>query len=286
MQPARSPVSRELALLGELLRLVERRHTSLELFRERVASLPWLAARIVRIANSPLYGMAGKITRLERAVLILGPHAVASMATTVIAARALRDVSLPGAAPDAALLHALEIGVCAQLLARSLIPALEHDAYRAGVLHDIGMVELYRSHGTRYRALLERARLGADSLAALEREAFGTAHPELLAAVAAASGFPGRLCRALRHYPSPLAAPESTRGLAALLHAAVRFASDRGGWCGAAETNGAARVLSDLGLAPTEGDELRAAVGERLKDVVAALCAPPERARRPSSLLT
>lgn len=119
-----------LVLLGELLRRSDDAHASLDDFLARVRDRSELADEVVRVANSELYPMPGRITRLERAVLILGRDAVASIASGLIAARTF-------ASEPARWEHALRVALCAREVARVLEIDAEDAAYRAGLLHDL-----------------------------------------------------------------------------------------------------------------------------------------------------
>ena len=97
-----------------------------------VGTAPGLADELVRIGNSQLFDMAGKITRPERAVLILGPRNVAAIAAAVFAARP------PSGAGPATPWQRLSTGVCAELIARQLELGSGPEACVAGLLHDLG----------------------------------------------------------------------------------------------------------------------------------------------------
>lgn len=132
----------ELSLLGEVVGLACDPAVDLGEFQSRVASSPDLCAEVVRAGNSPIYGMPGRIDRLERAVLILGPRTVASIATAVVVRHALGSARVGGLESEAIWLHSLETGVCARLLARPLDPGLEFEAYLTGLLHHLGTLDL------------------------------------------------------------------------------------------------------------------------------------------------
>ena len=136
----------ELSLLGEIVSLSCDQDVNVDRFLSRVASSHDLSAEVVRAGNSALYGMAGKIDRLERAVLILGPRRVASIAAAVVVRPTLGNASIGGLASEAIWLHSLETGVCARLLAGHLAPRLEHEAYLAGLLHHLGTLEFFDEH--------------------------------------------------------------------------------------------------------------------------------------------
>ncbi len=128
----------ELCLLGEILQLAKASDASLEDFVGKVGGSPNLAARVLQISNSALYGMEGHVQRLDRAVLILGVEVVAGIAASVVVAERARKAHPTGLPADALWLHSLETGVCAELLTRFLGLPGHREAYLAGLLHDLG----------------------------------------------------------------------------------------------------------------------------------------------------
>ncbi len=131
----------DLAFLGEILSLSRDPSLNLDEFLEKLGVSPGLAADVVRAADSPLYGMGGKIARLERAVLILGARTVASIASALVVRRTMVG-SEAGRQGHAIWMHSLETGVCAELVATCLDLGIEADAYVAGLLHHVEGDEL------------------------------------------------------------------------------------------------------------------------------------------------
>lgn len=260
-----------LARLGGILRIVHDPNGSLDELRECVERDRALAEEVTRLANSPLYGMAGKITRFDRVVLILGPQLLAAIASTAVAARVLRGVALGAAGDDGLLWHGLETGICAELIASCLDLNLGSDAYVAGVLHDLGAADLARRRGEEWIRLAQRARSQGARLDQIEQEAFGETHAECSAALAAACGFPEVLVDALAYHHEPLAASPSRRPLPALLHAAHLIVADPLGWSDATETAEGAGFLAELGLLSEDVRQIRTQLEERLKEVLAQL---------------
>jgi hypothetical protein len=87
---------------------------------------PALTCELRRVADSSLYDMEGRITRLERAVLILGVPAVAEIATGLWARERLGATGWT---------HPLEVAVTGRLIAEILDPGLRMPAWVAGLLH-------------------------------------------------------------------------------------------------------------------------------------------------------
>jgi hypothetical protein len=128
-------MSGELALLDRLLRLSSDPAVRVEDFERCVAASPRLAAEVVRIANSPLHGMEGRIRELQRAVLILGVAPVTAIAAAVLVRRAL-CTSERGAPGEALWIHSLEVAVCGEEIARCLDLRVGPEAYLVGLLHE------------------------------------------------------------------------------------------------------------------------------------------------------
>lgn len=260
----------ELALLGRILQLSRDPEVQLEAFEQSVAASPRLAAEVVRIANSALYGMEGKIHQLGRAVLILGVESVSQIAAAILARRQLRSGGL-GALGDAIWAHSLEVGIASQLIARCLGLPLEAEGYLVGLLHELGVLELRRQHGPGYSELLARISR-ATPLEQLEREAHGSTHAERIATEMAAWGFPEVLLDAAAAHHSPESAPERARPLAALVRAAHALTADSAcGFCDAPPGPVADAALEEIGLFPEDVADIQSELAERMKALSALL---------------
>jgi len=102
---------------------------------------PALVAQLLRLANSPFYGLSGKVSSVQDACVILGLHTIRS---TLIAAGAMRAFPANKSQVynrEALWHHALCVAGTAQFLAARL--RLEvGSAFTAGLLHDIGKLAL------------------------------------------------------------------------------------------------------------------------------------------------
>ena len=114
-------------VVGELLGLAERPHACLDQALRLLTSCPALAASVVRIGNSELCGMAGRINGARRAVLILGPERTAALAAAVLVAERGEAAALP---------RRLMVGTLAEEIARTAEVGSTAAALTAGLLHD------------------------------------------------------------------------------------------------------------------------------------------------------
>ncbi len=266
-------MSIELSLLGQILNLARDPEVEIEAFAERIASSPRLSAEIVRVANSALYGMEGRIQELERALLILGVQTVTGIASSILAGDSMKGAHLGAINGNQLWMHSLETGICAQLIARCLALPLESEAYLAGLLHDLGMLDLHEAEPERYPALLERGARQNLPLADLEAQVLGTTHAERLGEAMRVWGFPDSLREAAAAHHDPERASDSGRTLAALIEAAHAIVEDPvSGWQDAAiEPHEGGALLSDLGLLPEDIADVRRELQERLKEALAVL---------------
>lgn len=181
---------------------------------------PTLAARVLKVANSPFYRQAGTIGTLERAIQVLGLDAIRGICAACCMDRVALNRGPGGPDPQRFRLHSLATAVAATHLARQLAPARQAEAFIGGLLHDIGLVLLAR---LRPEAMAEVARLPLSTPASLslqvERDRTGMTHADCAAQLATAWCLPDWLVAAVgAHHDLPSA--DGPPSVAALVQAA------------------------------------------------------------------
>lgn len=181
------------AMLAILPRLQDEDFAATEICR-LLARDPLLTARVLRLANSPFYGLPRQVGTLQDAVMVLGTSNLRGLvlATGLIAAFADAEStqrSLATAAAAGALAHALGRDTGA--------------AFTAGLLHNLGELLLRHFAARQWQTLDGSVAATAPDRAERERQAFGYDHCMLAAEIAAQWRFPGELQDALRQYRHP-----------------------------------------------------------------------------------
>lgn len=164
---------------------------------------PALAARIVRTANSALYGLRRRVNDLMSCIMLIGFKEVRNLALTVYVAKLFRESQGHAGYTRLGLWqHLVCTGSIARFLCKRLRRGPAEDAYLAGLLHDLGIILMDQYMHQRFCSVLDRLTESADVLE-LERECFGFDHTELGAEIAQRWRFPESLCDSIRFHHAP-----------------------------------------------------------------------------------
>jgi len=162
---------------AKVLRAVESGECSANELRKIVECDPAIVARILKVANSALYGFTRQIDTLSHALALLGMQTVKNL----VLAASLRQVFTRFGLMEKLLFeHASLAGPVAHRLARELSGVCDPDeAFVAGLLHDLGQIVLANNHREEYEAVFARTYNQSMSFIEVENAAFGFHHGEL-----------------------------------------------------------------------------------------------------------
>lgn len=192
-------------------------HTSASDVAEVTTRDTALAARILKVVNSPYYNFPSRIDTISRAVTILGTNDLFALATAISAARVFANIPSELVKPHNFWRHSIGTGLGARRLAKSCGVLHEERLYVAGLLHDVGSLVLYRKFPNKVSAVLMAAEGDEEVLYRVEQEMFGFDHAEVGAALLELWNLPPALLSAVRFHHEPERAGEG-RLEAALIH--------------------------------------------------------------------
>jgi len=143
-----------------------------------ISADPALAARILKIANSALYGFPTPVDSLSKATALIGTDALKNIALSFVIVQDFQD--LPQGAFDLNQFwrRAITAAVAAELLAEQ-IGIRNQDLFVAALLQDIGVLLFYLSDPAGYTALQDEKRVSDRTACDLEKERFGYDHTEV-----------------------------------------------------------------------------------------------------------
>ncbi len=185
-----------------------------------IASDQALTSKVLRLANSPFYGFARRITTVRDAVVLLGFRAVrqATLAACVVG----DDRRSTNMDYEAFWQFCVATGMLSEVLARTE-GRYQDQAFTAGVLHQVGVLALDQFRADLLRAVIERSASGV-SRAVAEREVLGFTTADLGGALADHWGFPGDLVSAIGGQARPMDDLATEPSLAAIVGRARLYA--------------------------------------------------------------
>ncbi len=176
-----------------------------------LSSDPAMAARALRLSNSPFYGRPADVSSVEEAVLVLGFFTVRSL----VVATATYDLFKGDGQSENQenLASALwEHSLATAIASRQIAQLIEHnnleECFLAGLMHDIGKLILLKKFPEQYPEMIEGAQPGVSSIPG-EREAFGFGHDELGSALLSSWSFPELLVSAIADHHDRTAQQEN-----------------------------------------------------------------------------
>ena len=164
-----------------------------------------LAARVIRVVNSPLYRSSSEITSVKRALLFLGFKSVREMILTSYFVGAFKGREEPFDIKTF-WLHSFTVGVISQRIAGMVGYRDTEKANLVGIIHDIGKVFLGHYFKDEYAGMLAMISGQPYTTYEAEIEAFGTSHCEVGLCLAQRWNFPPAYCDIISyHHTSELA---------------------------------------------------------------------------------
>ncbi len=189
------------AVAAEVMQLVEDPGTSVDELRHAIERDPAIAARILKVSNSSLYGFSRQVDTLGHAISLLGFRTVRNL---VLSASLKGSFKRFGLTQKLLWEHAMLAGATALKLAHYGPVDLEREeAFTIGLLHDLGKVAFDNCSPAEYAKVLAHVYNDGMAFVEAERALFGFDHAELGAEVAAKWKLSKRLEAAIRHHHEP-----------------------------------------------------------------------------------
>ena len=203
------------AVVAKVLQTFQQDNPDIELLIREISHDQALAARVLRLANSPFYGLQTRVGALHDAITVLGFRNVRAAVAGVAVMRCFAHGQLAGFDTTAFWNHATATALAARALAR-LAHQPEELAFTAGLVHDIGVLALLTVVPGEMAKVRAYAEARDCSLREAERDVLGIDHPAVGDALLRRWHFPEAICQAvLGHHDSA-----DIGGLADVVHVA------------------------------------------------------------------
>jgi diguanylate cyclase (GGDEF)-like protein len=191
-----------------VLRLCQSDNLDLAQIAKVITNDPALSAKMLRLVNSPTYGLRQQVTTVAHALALLGVNAVRTLALSFSLARDMRKTRDAGIDLNAYWKRSVLSAVAAREVAvEAGLKAVKEEAFLAALLQDIGRLALARVMPAQYVPLCATAPDDHLKLAELERRDMGVDHAEVGQWLTTSWNLPVPLRVAVGHSHHPEALP-------------------------------------------------------------------------------
>ncbi len=159
-----------------------------------------LSAKILAVANSPIYKKSSELSSLKQVLLYLGLDMIKSIAITASVQQFFSSYS-----KEKSLFlknfweHSLYTAIVAKSLAKLTSYNNPEEAYQAGLFHDIGKL-IFENYSEHDYSILVNANISVDELLKSEQEKYITTHDEIGAQLLEIWGLPDVISEAIKYH--------------------------------------------------------------------------------------
>lgn len=168
-------------------------------FEEVIKLDPVLVTRLLRLVNSPYFGLVQKIESVSKAVVFCGMKQLRNL----VAVEALRNFFKGGDerfSREKLWLHSATVAILAEMIAKRVFGLDGDDVFLAGIIHDIGLVAEDQVAGEELRLAAKAMSEGEGSLVECEQRHIGTDHGEVGGLLAKEWKLPEEVLKAIKHH--------------------------------------------------------------------------------------
>lgn len=112
-------------------------------FADVISRDPSLTARLLRIANSPFFGLTTKVATVNRAVTVVGAKPLRDLVIATCAVNSFKGIPNQLVSMDDFWYHSLYCALASRALAQRRRLAHAESLFAAGLLHDIGQLIIF-----------------------------------------------------------------------------------------------------------------------------------------------
>lgn len=258
----------------EVLKLTRKDDVTTNELAAVIQNDPGLTAKILKVVNSPLFGIPREISSLKQAIGMLGMRTVKVMALSFSLVETVSRAKCEGFDFSAYWRRSLTTAVGARLIGKSAAPAVAEEAFVAGLLADVGIVAAWRAAPAIYVQVYNSWREAGSSLSEAEGTVLGCSHATMSAELLRTWGLPATVCDAVQHHHGGEfeGLDGSSEKLAHVVSAAARIADLFESDLPSSELfNVKTASCEETGLTDAQLEEILTVMGKHVKDTASML---------------
>ncbi len=197
----------------QILQLCEGEHPDLTRMTQVISQDPALTVHVLKLVNSPFYGLRREVHTISHALSLLGANSVRTLALSFSLVQGLRRDDSEGSELPNYWRRSLTCGVASRVLGEWAQMPQKEELFLVSLLQDVGMLALREAFPESYTKLVNDSGGNHETLLELEREEFECDHGEVSSWLARQWHLPEIFELALRfsHDPDPARVPQGSR---------------------------------------------------------------------------
>lgn len=172
--------------------------------RNIIETDPPLSSKLLKLANSALYGYPKTINEIQEAIVCIGFDTVRELALSQKVCELFKkDVDINGYSRKSLWKHSVAVALCGKLIFRREFKERGENIYAVGLLHDIGIIILDQFLHEIFVDILEISRSQDNNLFNVESAALNYNHTDIGKALAEDWDFPDEMVNAIAYHHEP-----------------------------------------------------------------------------------
>ncbi|MET0752352.1 MAG: HDOD domain-containing protein [Pyrinomonadaceae bacterium] len=200
-------------------------NSSTRALTDAVSYEPMLVVRVLRLVNSPIYGLERNVTSIQTALQTIGNSVLSEIVMMELAASTFGKEIRNSIYARNIWVHSLAVAIVARELTKHLKMSGTEEAFTCGLLHDIGKFILLSNDFENFTLLLDDS--GESEMLRCEQEQYGYNHAEIGSLVARRWGLQEDVCYSILHHHNPSQASQGML-MAHIIDIADMIANEKG----------------------------------------------------------
>jgi diguanylate cyclase (GGDEF)-like protein len=251
----------------KILEAVRQEENSFDDIARIIMADPALTARILKIANSSLFGLPNPVDSLSQATSLIGTNALKNIALAFVIVQDLRDD--PQGSFDLTVFwkRSITTAVAAETI-MEYVGLKDTDIFVSGLLQDLGILVLNLVDPDSFTALKDEKRVNNITSSEAEKKRYGFDHAEVSDYLLSIWGLPSKMCQSIKRHHSEKKSDKCDES-AIILGVADKISTIYHGMNSNALSRDVHSVLEEGYNVPLEqADELIDIVGEKSREIL------------------
>ncbi|GAB4137023.1 MAG: HDOD domain-containing protein [Ignavibacteriales bacterium] len=206
-------------IVSEALRLLNNKNTSNQQLIDIISRDQAFVAKVLAVANSPIYALRREVSTLDFAIMVLGYTEIRHIVVVISFLESFKNKNDKFFDQNAFWLHSLLTASIGKSIAEDLKYSKSGEVFVAGFLHDFGISIINRYFRNSYMAIYDMVMNKNVTYPVAEKIVLGMTHSSIAKYLMEKWNFPAAIKTAATYHHNPSAAIENAE-MAGIIHVA------------------------------------------------------------------